>query len=162
MPKIREKPGAPAAATRLVAANRRARHDYTIGETLEAGIVLVGAEVKSVREGKVTLQDSYAAIKDGEAWLYSMRISPYAQANRFNLDSDRPRKLLLHRREIDRLLGKLEQKGQTLVPLSVYIKGGRVKVELGLATGKRQYDKRQAIAARETRREIERALSGRE
>jgi SsrA-binding protein len=147
---------------RVVAANRRARHDYFIDETYEAGIVLVGMEVKSIRDGRLSLQDSYAEIKDGEAWLYNMHISPYPQAHRFNPEPNRPRKLLLHRREIDRLRGKLEQRGYTLIPLSVYFKRGRVKIELGLARGKRQYDKRRAIAEREARRELERALSGRE
>lgn len=147
---------------RAVAANRRARHDYFIDETYEAGIVLVGMEVKSIRDGRLSLQDSYAEIKDGEAWLYNMHISPYPQAHRFNPEPNRPRKLLLHRREIDRLRGKLEQRGYTLIPLSVYFKRGKVKIELGLARGKRQYDKRRAIAEREARRELERALSGRE
>jgi len=147
---------------RVVAANRRARHDYFIDETYEAGIVLVGMEVKSIRDGRLSLQDSYAEIKDGEAWLYNMHISPYPQAHRFNPEPNRPRKLLLHRREIDRLRGKLEQRGYTLIPLSVYFKRGKVKIELGLARGKRQYDKRRAIAEREARRELERALSGRE
>ncbi|MGC8832562.1 MAG: SsrA-binding protein SmpB [Armatimonadota bacterium] len=147
---------------RVVAANRRARHDYFIDETYEAGIALVGMEVKSIRDGRLSLQDSYAEIKDGEAWLYNMHISPYPQAHRFNPEPNRPRKLLLHRKEIDRLRGKLEQRGYTLIPLSVYFKRGRVKIELGLARGKRQYDKRRAIAEREARRELERALSGRE
>jgi SsrA-binding protein len=147
---------------RVVAANRRARHDYFIDETYEAGIVLVGMEVKSIRDGRLSLQDSYAEIKDGEAWLYNMHISPYPQAHRFNPEPNRPRKLLLHRREIDRLRGKLEQRGYTLIPLSVYFKRGKVKIELGLARGKRQYDKRRAIAEREAKRELERALSGRE
>ncbi|MGQ9524169.1 MAG: SsrA-binding protein SmpB [Armatimonadota bacterium] len=151
----------PEEVVRPVATNRKARHDYFIEDTYEAGLVLVGTEVKSIREGRVNLQDAYAEVKNGEAWLHNMHISPYAQGGRFNPDPSRPRKLLLHRREIDRLRGLQEQKGLTLVPLSVYFRRGRAKVELGVARGKRQYDKRRAIAERDSRREMDRTLTGR-
>jgi len=156
-----EKAQRPEDTVKPVATNRKARHDYFIEDTYEAGLVLVGTEVKSIRQGRVNLQDAYAEVRNGEAWLHNMHISPYAQGGRFNPDPNRPRKLLLHRREIDRLKGLQEQKGLTLVPLSLYFRRGRAKVELGLARGKRQYDKRRAIAERESRRELERALAGR-
>ena len=145
----------------VVARNRRARHDYEILDTFEAGIALLGPEVKSVRAGKVTLTDAYATLRRGEVYLVSAHISPYAQAARENSDPRRERKLLLHRAEISRLAGKLRERGFTLIPLEVYFKNGRAKVELGLARGKRQYDKRQALRKREQDREVRRAIRGR-
>lgn len=161
MPKMNQKPQRTEDDVKPVVTNRRARHDYFIEDTYEAGLVLVGTEVKSIRQGRVNLQDAYAEVKNGEAWLHNMHISPYAQGGRFNADPNRSRKLLLHRREIDRLRGLQEQKGLTLIPLSVYFRRGRAKVELGLARGKRQYDKRRAIAEKESRRELDRALAAR-
>ncbi len=144
-----------------VVVNRRARHDYHIEETIEAGLALVGSEVKSLRAGKGQLKDSYARIKDGEVWLVQAHISEYTPAARFGHDPTRPRKLLLHKREIVRLASKVKQKGFTLVPLRIYFKRRRAKVELGLARGKKLYDKRATIRAREAQREIERAQRGR-
>lgn len=138
--------------------NRKARHDYTIGETFEAGLVLRGGEVKSLRAGRANLKDSYARINNGEAFLLNAHISDYKPAHYFNGDPTRTRKLLLHKREIMRLLGKTQQQGLTLVPLRLYFKGGRAKVELALAKGKRMYDKRAAIREREMKRDVERAL----
>ncbi len=146
----------------LVAQNRRARHDYDIVATYEAGIVLVGAEVKSFREGRVQLRDSYARAQDGEVWLHGMHVSPYGYATAFGMfDPDRSRKLLLHRREIDDLARQTRQGPLTLVPLSVYFKDGRAKVELALARGRREYDKRRAIADREAQLEAKRAMGTR-
>lgn len=145
-------------AIRLVAQNKKARHDYFIEETYEAGIVLTGTEVKSVRQGKVNLRDSYAYIKDSEIFISGMHISPYEQGNIFNQDPLRDRKLLMHKREINRLMGLTQQKGLTLVPLQVYFKNGRVKVELAVAKGKKLFDKRQDIAERDARREIDRRM----
>ena len=146
------------AAQRDVAVNRRARHDYFIEETVEAGLVLSGSEVKSLRAGKAQLKDSHARIHRGEMWLFSAHISEYSPAAQFGHDPTRSRKLLLHRREIDRLEGKVRERGLTLVPLRIYFKHGRAKVELGLARGKKLYDKRATIKERETRRELERAV----
>jgi SsrA-binding protein len=143
---------------RLVTSNRKARHNYHILETIEAGLVLVGTEVKSLRLGKCNLVDSYARIAEEEVFLEKMHISPYDQAHRFNHDPTRTRKLLLHRREIRRLIGKIQEKGLTLIPLRVYFRGRTAKVELGLARGKRQYDKREAITRRESEREIRRSV----
>lgn len=143
---------------KVVAQNKKARHDYFIEQTLEAGIVLSGTEVKSVRLGKVNLKDSYASIEQGEVILNGMHISPYEQGNIFNKDPLRDRKLLLHRYEINKLIGYTQQKGLTLVPLRVYFKKGRVKVELGIAKGKKLYDKRDDIAERDAKREIDRRL----
>ena len=145
-----------------ISINRRARHDYEILETYQAGLVLTGTEIKSVRARKVSLREAYAAIEGGEACLYNMHISPYEPGSRENVDPRRRRKLLLHRREIDRLLGRTVERGLTVVPLRLYLQRGYAKVELGLARGKRQYDKRKAIAEREARREEERALSERQ
>jgi len=142
----------------VVANNRKARHDYHIEDTYQAGMVLTGTEIKSVRAGRVNLRDSYARVERGEVWLHNMHVSPYEQGNRFNVDPLRPRKLLLHRQEINRLLGRTVEKGLTLVPLKVYLARGYAKVELGLARGMRQYDKRQAIAERDIRRDEEREL----
>jgi len=146
---------------KIVVSNRRARHDYEIEETVEAGLVLTGTEIKSLRSGQVQLQDAHARVEHGEVWLHGMHIAPYEQGNRFNVEATRPRKLLLHRREIDRLLGKAQERGLTLVPLSVYLRRGFAKVELAIARGRKLYDRRQAIAEREARREQERALSAR-
>jgi SsrA-binding protein len=142
--------------------NRKARHDYFIEETIEAGIALVGSEIKSVRAGRVNLTDSYVRVEDGEAWLIGTHIAQWPQAGpHFNHQPDRPRKLLLHRDEIEHLRGKVEQKGLTLVPLKLYFVRGRAKVQIGVARGKKLYDKREAIAERDAQREIERALRNR-
>jgi len=146
---------------RAVATNRKAFHDYFIEERFEAGIQLQGTEVKSLREGKVNLQDSYAGVKDGEIFLHHCHISPYSHGNIMNHDPVRVRKLLLHRKEINKLLGKTQQKGLTLIPLRIYFtKRGFAKVELGLAKGKKLHDRRDSIKAREAGREVERALKG--
>lgn len=143
---------------KLVAQNRRARHEYEILDTLEAGLVLLGPEVKSLRQGKASLADAYATVRRGELWLLNVHISPYEQAGRENPNPRRERKLLAHRAEISKLAGQVAERGLTLVPLSLYFENGRAKVELGLARGKRRYDKRQAIRKREEDREIDRAL----
>jgi SsrA-binding protein len=143
---------------RVVAQNRRARHDYTILDTYEAGIVLVGSEVKSLRDGKAQLRDSYARVQDGEVWLYGVHVPPYAFASGFGAtDPDRRRKLLLHRRQIDELARRTSQESLTLVPLSVYFKDGRAKVDLALARGRKLYDKRHAMAERDAALEVRRA-----
>jgi len=142
---------------KTIAQNRKARYDYFILSTHEAGIVLKGTEVKSIRAGRLNLKDSYAKVKDGELWLIGMHISPYEQGNINNHNPERIRKLLLHEREIERLRRSIEEKGLTVVPLSLYFKNGRVKVELGLAKGKHMYDKREDRAEREVRREMDRA-----
>jgi SsrA-binding protein len=143
---------------RVLATNRRALHDYEVLERMEAGLVLAGTEIKSVRAGKVSLQDGFARVDGGEGWLENVYIAPYEHGNRFNLESRRRRKLLLHRDELNRLVGKVQERGLTLVPLKVYIRGSRAKVELGLARGRKLYDKREAIAERDANREIERAF----
>lgn len=143
---------------KVITKNRKARHDYTILETYEAGIELKGTEVKSIRGGNVDLKDSYASITNGELYMYGCHISPYEQGNRFNVDPDRDRRLLMHKREIMRLLGKVKQEGLTLVPLSLYFKDSRVKVELALAKGKKTHDKRQDLVRREADRDIERNM----
>ena len=143
-----------------IAENRKARHDYFVEETFEAGVVLVGSEVKSCRAGRVNLRDAYAQVKEGELYLHNCHISPYEQANRFNHEPLRPRKLLMHRGEILRLFGQVREKGFALVPLRLYFKKGKVKVELALAKGKKAYDKRDDIAARDVKREMARALRG--
>lgn len=145
----------------LVADNRKARHDFFIEESLEAGLALVGTEVKSLRDHRVNLRDSYARIKSGEAFLHGVHIGTYAPAGQFTHKETRPRKLLMHRREIDRLWGRVRERGYSLVPLRIYFKDGRAKVEIALAKGKHLYDKRQAMARKATRREIERTLKGR-
>jgi SsrA-binding protein len=142
----------------VVASNRRARHDYEIVDTMECGIALQGSEVKSLREGRIALQDSYARVDDGELWLFGVHVPPYAQATGFGAhDPDRRRKLLAHRRQIDEWMGRSRQQSLTLVPLSIYFKDGRAKVELALARGRKRYDKRQAIAKRDAGREAARA-----
>ncbi len=143
---------------RTIGVNRRARRDYEILETFEAGIVLEGCEVKSIRLGRVDLKDSFAQVKGGEVFLYNMHISPYTHADRRFIDPERDRKLLLRRQEIRYLIGKTREKGLTLIPLKIYIRGRYVKVELGLSKGKSRYDRRDDIKSREARREIERAM----
>ncbi len=146
---------------KVVATNRKAFHDYTIEEKLEAGIVLTGTEVKSLREGRVNLRESYASVDRGEVFLHHCHISPYSHGNIMNHDPVRRRKLLLHRKQINKLLGKTQQKGLTLVPLRIYFSPrGQAKVEIALAKGKKQYDRREAIKGREAAREVERAIKG--
>jgi SsrA-binding protein len=146
---------------RNVTVNRKARHDYEILETYEAGLVLTGPEVKSVRQGKVSLAEAYAKVNKGELWLYNMHIAPYDPVLQRNYDPRQPRKLLMHKREIDRLMGLTQQRGLTLIPLRVYFnERGYAKVELGLARGKRKVDRRREIMEREMKREVDRALRG--
>lgn len=145
--------------TKDLAVNRRARHDYFIEETYEAGIVLTGSEIKSLRAGRANLRGSYARIENNEVWLHDMHISPYEQSGTyFNHEPTRSRKLLLHSRQIKRLLGLVQKQGVTLVPLRIYLKGRRAKVELGVAKGKKLYDKRQSIAERDAQRDVQRAM----
>jgi len=145
----------------MIQVNRKARRDYQIEDTYEAGLMLVGTEVKSLRAGRVNLSDGYARIEDGEAWLFNVHISPYDQGHRFNVDPRRPRKLLLHRWEIDRLYGRAQEKGLTIVPLSLYFVRGRAKVELGVARGKAEFDKRRTIMERDLERDAQRQLQER-
>jgi SsrA-binding protein len=147
---------------KVLADNRRARHDYFIEETYEAGVALRGTEVKSVRAGRVNLRDSYAQVENGQLILYNLHISPYEQGNRFNHDPIRPRVLLMHKREIMRLLGLTQAKGYTLIPTRMYLRNGRIKVEVGLAKGKKLYDKREAAAERSARREMAQAMRARD
>jgi SsrA-binding protein len=148
---------------RQVARNRRARHDYDVLDTYECGIALKGGEVKSVRAGRVNLKDGYARVEHGEVWLHGVHVAPYAFSHGVGEpDPDRPRKLLMHRREIDELIGRTQQQSLTLVPLTLYFKAGKAKVELALARGRRNYDKRRALAERDAKREAARALAGRE
>lgn len=144
-----------------ICVNRQARHNYFIDETYEAGIVLLGSEVKSLRNGKANLVDSYARIQKNEAFLINTHVSPYPGANQFNHEPTRTRKLLLHRREIERLTGKTKEKGLTLIPLRLYFKEGKAKVELGLARGKKLYDKRETLKRKMAQREVERSLKSR-
>ena len=146
------------AGEKLIVDNRRARHEYHLGDRVEAGLVLQGTEVKVLRGGEATLQQAYAEVRDGEAWLVGLHVPEYTEGNRANHDPDRPRKLLLHRREIERLAAGVAEKGFTLVPTKLYFRDGRVKVELALAKGKELRDKRRDIAARDARRQIEREL----
>jgi SsrA-binding protein len=148
-------PSAP--GDRTVSSNRRARHDYQIVETLEAGIQLTGSEVKALRGGRASLSEAYGRVRDGEAWLEGMHIPPYEQGVTKGYDPIRPRKLLLHRREIDRLFGKMKEQGLAMVPMRVYFTHGIAKLELGLGKGKREFEKRQAIARRDSEREMEQA-----
>ncbi len=143
---------------RIAISNRKARHDYEIIDVYEAGIVLKGPEVKSLRMGRANLQDSYADLKQGEVWLHNMHISPFEQANRFNHDPVRTRKLLLNKSEIRKLIGKTTEKGLTLIPLKIYFKNGKAKVELALAKGKKEYDRREDIKKREMDRELRRTF----
>jgi SsrA-binding protein len=144
-----------------ICVNRQARHNYFIDEVYEAGLVLVGSEVKSLREGKANLKDGFARIQKGQAFLLNIHISPYPGANQFNHEPTRTRKLLLHGREIERLTGKTKERGFTLVPLRLYFKNGRAKVELGLARGKKLYDKRETLRRKEAQREVERSIKAR-
>ena len=141
-----------------IATNRQARHRYNFLETWEAGVMLTGTEVKSLRDGKATIKDGYAAVRDGEVWLYNVHIPPYAPASRENHEPERPRKLLMHKREIDRLIGSTREKGLTLVPTRLYFRDGRVKAEIALAKGKDVGDKRQTLKEREMKREMDRAI----
>ena len=145
-------------SVKLVANNKKAYHDYFIDDSFEAGIELYGTEVKSIRMGKCSIKESFIKIENGQVYVYGMHVSPYEKGNIFNKDPLRIRKLLLHRAEIRRLLSKIKEKGYTLVPLNVYFKGSLVKVEMGLARGKKLYDKRQDIAKKDARREIERGF----
>jgi SsrA-binding protein len=143
---------------KIVCQNKKAYHDYSIEETAEAGIQLLGTEVKSLRDGKANLKDSYVLIKDMEAFLFNCHISPYSHGNIMNHEPLRTRKLLLHKKEVERLKGKIQAKGYTLIPLKIYFKGSYAKVEIGLAKGKREYEKRESIKEREAKRDIEKAL----
>ncbi len=143
---------------RTIAANRKARHDYFVIEAMEAGIELVGTEVKSLRMGQVNLKDSWVEIEDGELLLHGMHVSPYEKGNIFNKDPMRPRRLLMHKREIRKLAQQIKTEGYTLIPLVLYFKGSRVKVDLGLCKGKKLYDKRASIAERDAKRDIDRAM----
>ncbi|MBC1345024.1 SsrA-binding protein SmpB [Listeria welshimeri] len=147
---------------KLVAQNKKARHDYAIEETFEAGIVLQGTEIKSVRNARVNLKDSYARIDKGEIFLHNMHISPYEQGNRYNHDPLRTRKLLLHKKQISRLIGETKESGYSIVPLKMYIKDGYAKVLIGVAKGKKKYDKRQDLKQKEAKRDIERAFKERQ
>lgn len=151
----------PKSGIKYIAENRKARHDYFIHDTYEAGIALTGTEVKSLRRGRVNVKDSFCRLEGGEVWLEAMHISPYEQGNRFNHDPLRTRKLLLHKYEILKLIGKVKEKGYTLIPLNLYLKKGRVKVTVALVTGKKLYDKRQASAEKEAKREMDRRLKER-
>lgn len=160
--KKKKKDAGPKIGPRTVATNRKARHEYFIEDTYEAGIALTGTEIKSVRAGQVSLQDGFVLIRDGEAWLMNVHIAQYTLGNRFNHDETRRRKLLLHRREINRLHGQATQRNWTIVPLKFYIsEKGLAKVQIGLARGKQQHDKRATIAKRDSEREIQRALKER-
>lgn len=143
---------------KVVARNRKARHEYEVLETLEAGMELKGPEVKSLRAGEVSFRDAFARVERGEVWLHSLHISPYEQANRANVDPVRPRRLLLHKHEIRRLVGKVEEKGLTLVPLEIYFSGGRAKVSLAVARGRKLHDKREELKRRQQDREARRAM----
>jgi SsrA-binding protein len=149
------------AGEKSVATNRRARHDYHIEETFEAGLVLTGAEVKSLRAGRASVGEAYARVARGEVWVENLHIAPYSHAQGGSYDPRRPRKLLLRRQEIDRLIGRTQERGLTLVPLRLYFRRGLAKLELGLGRGRRRYEKRRAIAEREHRREMERAVARR-
>jgi SsrA-binding protein len=143
---------------KIICVNKKARHSYFVEAKYEAGLVLLGTEVKSLREGRVNLKESYAKVKDGEVFLYNCHISPYSHGNRLNHDPTRPRKLLLHKREIKKFIGKVVERGYTLVPLRLYFTGGKAKLELGLAKGKKLHDKRQTMKERDASREMERAF----
>jgi len=147
---------------KVAASNRKAYHDYTIEDKFEAGIVLIGSEIKSIRAGRISLRDGYAIVENGEVWMHNVHIAAYDPASRYGHEPRRTRKLLLHKRQIARLTNRLQEKGYTLIPLRVYLKHNRAKVELGLARGKRQYDKRAAIAKRDDERRMQRALRERE
>jgi SsrA-binding protein len=146
---------------KVIATNRKARHLYQFYDTYEAGLVLVGSEIKSIRAGRVSLQEGFVLFENGEAWLVNVHIAPYDPASRQNHEPRRRRKLLLHRREIDRLQGRTQEKGYTVVPTRLYLKDGRAKIEIALARGKKLYDKRQTLAKRDSKRQVERALKER-
>ena len=154
-------PAAESSSVRSIAENRRARYDYFIEERVEAGLVLLGTEIRALRAGRVQIAEAFARIERGECWLLGMHIAPYSFGNRWNHQPDRPRKLLLHRHEIAEMLRFARQGGRTLVPLRLYLKDGRAKVEIGLARGKHVYDKREAIADRDRRRDLDRSLAAR-
>jgi SsrA-binding protein len=160
MAREKQKPGS-ANGYDLVADNRKARHDFFVEEAIEAGLMLVGTEVKSLRDHRINLRDSYARVKNGEIFLLGVHIGAYAPAGQFSHQETRARKLLMHRREIDRLWGRVREQGYSLIPLKIYFKDGRAKVEIALAKGKKLYDKREAIARKDSRRELERALKTR-
>jgi SsrA-binding protein len=147
---------------RVVTSNRRAFHEYFVVDTVEAGLVLTGTEIKSIRDGKVTISEAYARIDNGELWLIGSHISPYSHGNRANHEPDRPRKLLVHKRQLSNLRASIEQKGMTIVPLRLVLRQGRAKLDLGVVRGKKLYDKREASAERQSRRDVERALRDRE
>ncbi|SDW46962.1 SsrA-binding protein [Marininema mesophilum] len=151
----------PRGGAKVVARNKKALHDYHIEDTFEAGIVLTGTEIKSIRQGRVNIQDSYALLDKGEVYLINLHISPFEQGNRFNQDPTRTRKLLMHKAEINKLIGLIKQKGFTLVPLDVHLRNGYAKIKLALAKGKKLHDKRQTIAKRDAQREIQRQLKER-
>ena len=151
----------PEVTIKNISYNRQARHEYFVDETLEAGIVLVGTEVKSLRQGGVNLKDSWCDLVEGELFIRQMHISPYDKGNIFNRDPMRPRKLLLHKQQIRRLIGLMKQQGITLIPLSIYFKGSRVKVQVGICRGKKLYDKRADMAKRDAKRDMDRALKAR-
>lgn len=146
---------------KVVATNRKAGRDFNLSDHLEAGLVLTGTEIKSIRAGRVNLSDGYVQPRDGELWLLNVHIAPYDPSGRYGHEPRRPRKLLLHRREIDRLLSRVQERGYTIIPTRLYLKGGRAKIEIALARGKRKFDKRQAIAKRDAQRDVERALKER-
>jgi len=146
---------------KVVATNRKAGRDFNLSDHLEAGLVLTGTEIKSIRAGRVNLSDGYIQPRDGELWLLNVHIAPYDPSGRYGHEPRRPRKLLLHRREIDRLLSRVQERGYTIIPTRLYLKGGRAKIEIALARGKRKFDKRQAIAKRDAQRDVERALKER-
>ena len=147
---------------KIIASNRKARHQYHFDDTYEAGLVLMGSEIKSIRAGRVSLQEGFVLFEEGEAWLVNVHIAQYNAASRQNHDPRRRRKLLLHRRQIDRLQSRAREKGNTVIPTKLYLKDGRAKVEIALARGKKQYDKRQTIAKRDSKRQVERALKERD
>ena len=148
-------------AIKIIATNRKARYQYQFDDTYEAGLVLMGSEIKSIRAGRVSLQEGFVLFEEGEAWLVNVHIAQYDAASRQNHEPKRRRKLLLHRREIDRLHGRTREKGYTVIPTKLYLKDGRAKVEIALARGKKQYDKRQTIAKRDSKRQVERAIKER-
>ncbi len=153
----------PKSDRKVIATNRKAHHDYTLEESVEAGLVLMGSEIKSIRDNRVNLKDGYVTEQNGELWLMNVHIGIYEQANRFgHKDPLRPRKLLLHKKEIARLITRLRERGYTIVPTLLYLKGGRAKIEIALARGKRQYDKRAAISERDNKRELARVLKERD
>ncbi len=147
---------------KLLAQNKKARHDFTIEETYEAGMVLQGTEIKSIRAGRVNLKDSFARIRNGEVYLFNMHVSPYEQGNRYNHDPLRTRKLLLHRKQINKLIGETKEAGYSLVPLKLYIKDGYAKLLIGLGKGKKKYDKRESLKRKEANRSIQRELADRQ